>query len=224
MRKDILGPALVVTLFLLSACASLAAEDLVYEQVSGDQRIEYLESRTAEGDGYAVTLQGAGEKSESRLGSDLSTLSWTIERPSDSTRVSFVREGRTIKAEGSFKGKPFRKSYGIDDDPWIEFHELGMDNFAGQSRNEMSFWTIDRRNMSIVKFKAQKQGVDLVEIAGTRQKAIKVRLSLTGILSVLGWHAAFWLREDDGRYLRLDAPGLTPADHASVVTLIRESR
>lgn len=217
-------PALAALAMAIAVGPALA-EDLVYERRTGDLLVNYYETRTAKPDGFAMSFQGSdGEKSECGLAPDLSTLSWTIERASDSTRLGFVREGRTIRAEGTFRGKPFRKSYSIDDDPWVEFHELGLDGFASSDRPSITFWTIDRRNMGIVKFKAEKTGKEEIEIGGTRQRAVKASLSLTGILSVLGWRARFWLRAEDGRYLRLDAPGLTAADKPSLVSLVHESR
>lgn len=55
--------------------------------------------------------------------------------------------------------------------------KLGEDRFAASSRYNLSFWTIDS--------------------AGLRQGAIRVDLSLSGVLPVLGRHARFWLRAED---------------------------
>jgi hypothetical protein len=224
--RERIGPALAALgLALAMAPAPARAVDLVYERRTGDQLVRYLESRTAKPDGFAMSFRGSdGEESECSLAPDLSTRSWTMERLSDSTKMRFVREGRTIKAEGIFQGKPFRKTFQIDDDPWVEFHELGLDGFAAADRTAITFWTIDRRNLNLVKFRAEKAGEEEIEAGGVRQGAVKAKLSLTGVLSVLGWRAWFWLRAGDGRYLRLEAPGLTPADKPSLVSLVRESR
>lgn len=212
----------VIAILVVLATFSAVGEELVFEQVTGDERVIYRNTITPEGSGYRITLESPGEYNECLLDENLSVLTWYIRRPADGTDLLFERDRNRITASGTRDGRVFNENYRIDNEPWYQFHELSMDRFGVSDATGIRFWTIDRRKMDIVKFKAEKIAEERIEAGGKTWDAVKVELSLTGLAGILGWHSYFWLRASDGRYLRLEAPGFTSSDPDSTVELVEE--
>ena len=209
-------------MFLGIAVAPVASDTLIYLQRTGDIELLYNDSIIEQGSGYFITIESEEEYNECTLDDTYSVLNWKHVRKTADTEILFTRESGRIIAEGIFEGEPFSKKYKIGDSPWYQFHELNMTDFGISDDNSRSFWTIDRMNMDIVKFKAEKLGQEMVLVNGRSWQAEKIQLSLTGLAGVLGWHSWFWLRSSDGRYLKLDAPGFLNSDEDSIVELISE--
>jgi len=212
----------LIALLLLIGPALSFTEEVVYEQATGENRVVYRDTRTATSDGYHITVTTAEEYNECDLDLTLSVRRWFISRPADGVRIEFERIENRIHAVGTFEDAPFARTYHVGDDPWYQFHELTLDQFAVSRAQEIEFWTIDRRNMRIVKFRAEKQGIESIEVTAGRWDAVRVEISLTGVARLLGWKSVAWLRRTDGRYLRFEAPGVTPRDDHSVVQLVSE--
>ena len=207
---------------LLEVSLFAYTEEVVFEQVTGNTRVVYRNTRTETPDGFRITIRSPGEYNECELARDLSVRTWKITRSADNVDLFFERTGDKIYAEGRLNGKNFAKTYKINDDPWYQFHELCLDRFAVSPLESITFWTIDRRDMRIVKFKAEKTGREPVVTAAGIWDAVKVKISLTGVARLLRWHSTAWLRERDGRYLRLEAPGISASDEESIVELVEE--
>jgi len=218
MRTRVWG-AVWVLLFLRVFAFS---ESVVYEQVTGDLRVIYRDTRIETDEGYRITVTTPEERNECDLDPTLSVRRWVIVRPGDGVSIEFKRDGDRIHAMGVLDGAPFERTYRVGDDPWYQFHELTLDQFAVSAAKEVRFWTIDRRTMRIVKFQAVKLRYERVEVTAGVWEGIRVEIALTGIARLLGWKSTAWLRGSDGRYLRLEAPGLTARDDRSVVQLVSE--
>jgi hypothetical protein len=203
--------------------AFLFGETVVFEQTTGEERVLYEDTRTKTPGGFRITVTSPGEYNECELGSDYSVLTWRLKRPADGVDVVFERNGNRIYSGGTVNGEEFSKRYKVGDEPWYQFHELCLDGFGTSNAETTKFWTIDRRDMRMVKFKAEKITTETVEAAGEEWEAVRVEVSLTGLASLLRWSSTVWLRESDGRYLRLEAPGITSSDEDSVVRLVEES-
>jgi len=217
----ILWFAYFLFLSVLPPCAF--GERVVFEQITGDERVLYVDTREKTPDGFRITVTSPGEYNECELNGDFSVLIWKLRRPADGVDVMFQREGNRIYALGTVHGEEFNERYKVGDEPWYQFHELCLDGFATSNARTIRFWTIDRRDMGIVKFKAEKISREAVEAAGEMWDAIRVEVSLTGLARLLRWRSNAWLRESDGRYLRLEAPGISSSDPDSIVRLVEES-
>ena len=207
----------------LTAPLRTFGETVVFEQITGENRVIYENTRAKTPEGFRITVTSPGEFNECELNPDLSVVSWIIKRPAAGVEVAFDRIGDRIYAKGRVNDKAFEETYKVGDEPWYQFHELCLDTFATSAAMITRFWTIDRRDMRIVKFKAEKIGREPVEAAGEVWDAIRVKISLTGLARLLRWQSTAWLRENDGRYLKLEAPGISSSDEDSVVRLIEES-
>ncbi len=220
--RDHVSGFLAIVLFVIMP-AFAYGETVIFEQVTGDERVLYEDTRTRTPTGFHITVTSPGEHNECELSSDYSVLTWQLKRPADGVDLEFERDGTRIYASGTVNGEEFSESYKVGDEPWYQFHELCLDGFGTSEATTAKFWTIDRRDMRMVKFQAEKIGRETVEAAGEVWAAVRVKVSLTGLARLLGWHSNVWLRESDGRYLRLEAPGILPSDENSVVRLVEES-
>lgn len=191
-------------------------EILIYEQTGGEGDYTYRDRIEHTGSGYRVSISSEVEKSVLLLDAQWNTLEWRYSVPRDDTDLTFRQEGKKLVGSGQWKGEDFSKSFRISSSPWYQFQEvslqaywndLGRGRRAGDGKGSevQKFWTIDRLNMEAVEFQVEFAGQEKIEVPAGTFSAYRLRLKLTGFLSLF-WEAGEWIRESDGRFLQLHIP------------------
>lgn len=148
-------------------------------------------------------------------------MSWRLAVPAEATEITAERRGSTVTVSGTWRGTPYRRSFSLGGDPWYEFQELSLDGLIASGRLSITFWTIDRRNLKPVRFRAERRGEEPVPVMGTEVPARQYEMTAAGIPPAL-FRARFWPRSSDGRYLRLEVPAFL-GDALSTVELTADS-
>lgn len=197
---------IIMSLFVLP----LLANDMtrVYEEKTEEQFTGHYFTIEKSGAGYSIKLNSeTGENSiiqSFEVDNNLATLSWMFENPKENTKITASRDGNKIFLKGRSKGKPIDKTFKINDFPWNQTFNIGLERFALSPGKTMIFWGIGTRgpgNMKITKFKAKKKRIETITIKDNEVKAVYVTISLTGLLSLF-WTGKYWYRESDGVFLR----------------------
>lgn len=219
-------PWLLALLFCAPAPPAPAATpeeaELIFRQSGGPKTIEYRESlRALPGGGYeAIVLSSEGGEDRLFLDAAGGTLEWRHLDPALDSELLARREGGAVFLSGRFRGRAVEKRYDFASLPWYEFQELSLQFAPPPPSNGASFWTVDRRDLSALRFAARPSGRELLEGPLGSFPSRRYDLTISGVPPIL-FLSRFWLREGDSRYLRLSVPAL-PGAAATRVELVAE--
>jgi hypothetical protein len=202
MRTKVLAALAAICM----AAFPLAAQDTTLEWRAGNDRVTFSESVRANGSGFsAVITTSIGEYDSLSLDNRRSDLEWRRKVASEGTDLVAARDGSKVRIHGTYKGKPYDKTCDFGDLPWYQFQEISYEELFRTKAETSSFWTIDRTTLKPSLFKAQRSESAVIEVMGASVKAVKYDLTVSGVPAFL-FTSHFWLRESDGRFLRLDVP------------------
>lgn len=200
----------------------------VYEERSKNSLIvhRFLIEKTSSG--YSIDLQseknGLKIKQKYEVDKNLATISWNYEEPHKKTNVTAKRKGNRIYLSGMDRGKPIEKTFKIDELPWNQTFNIGLEHFALAPEKSMKFWSIGTSgpgNMKITTFKVKKKKTETITVNGKAVEALHMRMSLTGLLSIF-WSGSYWYRKSDGRFVRYKGKG-GPGTGVAIMELISEN-
>jgi hypothetical protein len=213
--------ALAVLAFFL-ARAPADGLDLTYQVTTGGTRITYEETIRASAGGFRAVVKSPLEESGIEMGSGLETLAWHFRVPGEGTDITARRAGAALVIGGRFKGQSFDRTFDVGTFPWYEYQELSLDRFAAAAADRIEFVTIDRTTMKLVRMRAQKKGTVEMSNQGRAVRAVEAELLIDGIPAFL-LRSRFWLRESDGRYVKLSVPPMAGLGDPTLVELTGES-
>lgn len=201
------GPAAVTCLCLLSFL--LPATTLTYREVAGEITVIHAIAITPEPAGYRVELasrrSGGGVIRQTfRTAADLSTLAWTFSDPERRMEWSAELRCGAVILSGSTGSRKVDRKFAAGDLPWNQLFQMGLGPFAisgGKSFRFRSIGTEGPGEMKIGKFTVTRQGEEKIKNGGKEIAAVRLRVSLSGLLSIF-WHGDYWYRKGDGRFLR----------------------
>ena len=216
-----------IVLVLLWSCL-LSGMTRVYEEKNKDQVTTHRFVIEKKSTGYSIGLQSktgdAVIKQKFEVNVNLATLSWTFENPKENTKVTAYRKGDKIFLEGQDRGEPIDKTFKINELPWNQTFNIGLEVFAVSPAKSMKFWAIGTKgpgNMKITKFKVKKKKIETVTLRGNEVEAVYITISLSGLLSIF-WTGNYWYRESDGRFIRYKGKG-GPGTGISIMELVSET-
>jgi hypothetical protein len=214
MKKPL---ALITTLFLLAWTFPLPGQNTVqrlYEEREGKKLTTHRFTIDTVDSGFSIELTSETGNAKTvqtfQLDKHLATLSWSFDAPHKKTKVTAVRKENRIYLEGTDEGDPIKKTYKINDLPWNQSFNIGLEQFALSDEEVMQFWAIGTTgpgNMKITKFNVKKKKTESITLntpdaAVTRQvEAVYITISLSGLLSLF-WTGKYWFRKSDGWFLR----------------------
>lgn len=191
---------------LALAALPLCALETTLDWRVGEDLVTFRESILPQGSGFvAVITTNKGEYDRLVMDGRRSTVEWRREYESEGTSVIATRRGAEVKVSGRYKGKPYERTYGFGDLPWYQFQELSYEQLHGAEAKTASFWTIDRSSLKSSLFTARRKQATEIEIMGEKVRAVEYDLTVSGVPALI-FTSRFWLRESDGRFLRLDVP------------------
>jgi hypothetical protein len=207
---------------LCCALAQAGALDLQFRATTGTKATDFAESIQSTPSGYHASVTGNLEQSSLELDHALQTLAWAYRVPGEQTELSAGLAGRTIAVHGRFKGKPIDATYDTGGLPWFEYQEISLEKYGTGPSATMQFVTINRSDLKIVRFTVQKKGAGEIVLRGVAIPAMECVLLIDGVPELL-LRSRLWLREGDGRYLRLVVPAFAGIGASTIIELVGES-
>ncbi len=164
------------------------------------------------------------------LDDTLACHSWSYQSGDENTRVSAQRENERIFLKGIHKGKEIEKTFKINELPWNQAFNVGLERFATSGEKSMRFWAIGTSgpgDMKITKFAVKKKEIENITLAPDTAKikkfeAVHIQVSLTGLLSIF-WTGNYWYAKDDGCFLRYQGKG-GPGSGVMIMELINREK
>jgi|GEM_PF-528472 len=201
--------SLAALLLAAPSSGTFRAETLTYREVEGSVTVTHAIVITATPPGYSIELTstrtgGITIRQTFRTAADFSTLAWTFSDPGRQMELDARRIGEFIVLAGSSAGKKVEKKFPGAGATWNQLFQMGLGRFAlsgGESFQFRSIGTQGPGELKIGKFTARRQGDEKILLAGNEIAALRLRVSLSGLLSIF-WHGDYWYRKHDGRFLR----------------------
>jgi hypothetical protein len=212
----------VAVLGLACALVPAGALELTFRATTGTTVTDFTETIRAVPGGFRATVKSPLEQSSMEMDGSLQTLAWTFRVPADQTEITARLTGRSIAVSGRFKGKPLETTFDTGGSPWYEYQELALDTFATGPAQSIRFVTIDRLKMKLVRFRARKTGQAQIFLQGKIVQALEAVLFIEGIPELF-LRSRLWLRQADGRYLRLIVPPFTGIGASTLIELAAET-
>lgn len=207
---------------LFMPALSWAAEPLEgyrYRQQTGE-KIEYFDWLLEKPGNLLLTVTSETETFLTVMNSDLHTQEWTVNNPAEEINIEARRRSDNVILNGRWHGHPFRKILHIDSAPWYQAMSLSMRAVMNAPETSLVFWTLRPDELKPLKLKAIKKGMEILQIGGRPVQAQKIEIRLTGLGSLLG-HSLYWLRADDGLFLKYKGPNGLPGVTCTIITLER---
>jgi hypothetical protein len=197
-----------IAFLLLLAALPASGLTLVYTEPSDGETMRHIIVILPSADGLAidVSTEKAGRIVASQaLLTDpaLSALRWRFVDEAAGTDVTAVRDGATISLSGRHRGGSVRRTFAAGADPWYQLFPLGLEPLALNPREPVRFWAIGTMGIAALRiglFRAVAVGAEEIRWNGAIVPAVRVRIALAGITSIL-WHGDYWFRADDGKHL-----------------------
>lgn len=206
---------------VVPASSELSIEQHHYLKKTGSEIINF-DWRLEQGDGLKLTTVLGEECDVTRMNSDLSTQSWTVNDPATETVLSVLRNDNELMINGVFKGEKVERSVQIDASPWYQALSLSLRQFTDQSLKHIEFWSIRPDSLEVHQLRVSRAAEEIQLIEGTSSEVIKLKIQLTGLKSVF-WSCYYWLRKSDGLFVRYEGPSGPPGWPLTVVELIEAS-
>ena len=202
-----IGPAAVVCILLFGSL--LSAETLIYKEIEGEIFVTHTLIITAVPAGFRVELESRHSRGNMvrqtfRTSADLATLAWTFSDPERQMELDARLLGKDIVLTGHSRGDKVEKKFSSAGAPWNQLFQMGLPPFVRGKEKGFQFRSIGTQGpgeMKIGKFTVTRRADEKITLAGKEITAIRLRISLSGLLSIF-WHGDYWYRHGDGRFLR----------------------
>ena len=144
------------------------------------------------------------------------TCTWRMEK--EDVRIWAQRRGNELYVRGREAGEPIEKVFSLDSAPWFQPLSYSLRRFLATDEQKQVFWMIRLDKLKPMKFQAVREGVEEIATTGSKCKAVKIKISPTGLFSCF-WHAYYWFRQEDGLFLRYEGTHGPPGTPKTIINL-----
>jgi hypothetical protein len=193
---------LVILLFLAGLLRADSAPEIHdYLETTGGEKTEFRWTLYRDADEWRLESRSGDETHVVFCQPDGTTRQWTLER--EGTRVVAMREGHTLRLEGTVDGKPCQRKISLGDEPWLQALSLALGAQAANGVTEQVFWMIRPDNLQAVKLKAANEGKETITLDEGAVEAQRVRVGSPSRTAGL-WYSHYWFRTDDHVFVRYE--------------------
>jgi hypothetical protein len=210
---------LLCGLFMLPGqAAGSTAEEHLYLRKTGAES-SYFNWRLEPGTLLRLITDLQQERDITRMNADLETREWSVKDPAQKIDLQVTRRDNSLLMTGLFKDSTISRKVSIDDAPWYQALSLSLRQFINPNRDHLEFWSIRPDTLDVHKLQVTRSGEELVDMNGTMTRAIKLKIQLTGLKSMF-WSCHYWLRKEDGLFIRYQGPSGPPGWPETIVELV----
>lgn len=221
-------PYLCCGWLLLALPLLVYGESLTYREIEGENTVTHNIDVTPAQSGYRIELAssrvGGGTIRQTFMtAANLNTLSWTFSDPERQMEWSAELRGDAVILSGLTRSRKVDKKFKVGDLPWNQLFQMGLEPFAVSASRGLKFCSIGTQGpgeMKMGKFTVSRQGGEKISSGGKEIAAVRLRVSLSGLLSIF-WHGDYWYRQSDGRFLRYRGKN-RPGGSVAVSELVEE--
>lgn len=152
----------------------------------------------------AVLGVGISSGETYRIETDASggVIACSFDFPPEGTSWNALREGSTLRLNGTVQHRQVSRMFRIDDHPWYESAERSLQSYAiSAPLQPVQFWMIEPYGGSAFLMAGRIERHEQVVVNGRSVEAIRVVIRPDGILAFL-WKSTYWFDPVDGTFLR----------------------
>ncbi|MEK6476710.1 hypothetical protein WJR50_04210 [Catalinimonas sp. 4WD22] len=196
------------------------AQEIEYLEVTGDEKKHLNISISSLPNGQELVFTDADTYSRHIFTPSGHTQKWQHNDEKDKHDFEAVREGDQIHIQGIFKGEKVDKTVEIDEKRWINKLDHGLSQWVTGSEEELVFWTLKlSSDLDPIEFRAEKVGKEILALSGEQYQAIKVKLTLDGMLLSKLWSAHCWYEMESGLFLKFEGTNGGPGTPLTIIKL-----
>ncbi len=212
---------LLCGLFMIPAQGNaMTSEQHLYRKATGPS-VQLFNWRLERGDEIRLITDIDQERDVTHINRELATRSWSVKDPAANTDLLVTRRGNDLLMRGTFKGKKLNKSVAIDAAPWYQALSVSLRQFTNPNIATKEFWSVRPDTLDVHKLKVIPEGEEELEREGQLTPVIKLKIQLPGFKAVF-WSCHYWLRQNDGLFVRYQGPSGPPGWPDTTVDLIDE--
>lgn len=199
---------------------SAFAQDMEYLKVTGDDKTVQKISISSTADGKVLLFTDSDTYSKHFYAPAGNTQKWQHQDEKEKHDFEAIRKGEEIHIQGIFQGKDIDKTVEIDKKRWLNKLDHGLSDWVLGEEEELVFWTLKlSSDLDPIEFNAQKVGEESLTVAGTQYQAIKVKLTLDGLLLSKLWSAHCWYDRKSGLFLKYEGTSGGPGTALTTIEL-----
>ena len=197
---------------------SFSSEQHLYRKTTGSD-VHLFNWRLERGQEIRLITDIDQERDVTRINQELATRSWSVKDPAANTDITVTRRDNDLIMRGTFKGKNLNKSVPIDGAPWYQALSVSLQQFTNPNISFREFWSVRPDTLDVHKLEVIPAGEDALELEGSVTPALKLKIQLPGFKAMF-WSCHYWLRKEDGLFIRYEGPSGPPGWPETIVELI----
>jgi len=222
LSNDRISAIGLILLWLLGFSFSALAgtvEAVRYQEQTGDE-IGYFSWEIERSNPVVISSREPGKTFTNTCRLDGDTLSWEISGKEGTVRAD--RRQQELILKGHWNGNNIDKTIPLDSSPWFQALSFSLGASVIQKDRNVEFWMVRPDDFTVHKLKASRIKTEFLSIGGTRVEAHRIRVRLTGAMSML-WHADYWFRTGDLLLVRYEGVHGPPGTPETVISLLPEN-
>lgn len=168
-----------------------------------------------------LTYQDDKESGLTTFDRDLATRHWQLESDDRQTRIAAVRRDETLSIEGTLSGQPIMRTLDLGDLPWYQALSVSLRAIIEHPNGPREFWILRPDTLDLHRMQVSELIAGNLELEGQVIPTWRLTIRLSGWQSFL-WHADYWLRQTDGRFVKYQGVSGPPGSPATVIILTGE--
>ena len=210
---------LLCGLFMVPAQGhSVTSEQHLYQKATGSE-VHQFNWRLERGHEIRLITDIKQERDVTRFNRELATRSWSVKDPVANTDLVVTRSDNTLVMRGIFKGERLNKSVEIDAAPWYQALSVSLQQYTNPNIGTRKFWSVRPDTLDVHQLEVIPAGEENLTLDGQVIPAIKLKIQLSGFKSMF-WRCYYWLRSNDGLFIRYEGPSGPPGWPDTIVELI----
>jgi hypothetical protein len=165
-----------------------------------------------------LTYQDDKESGLTTFDPDLATRRWHLESADLKTRIDAMRRNETLTIKGTLSGQLILRTHSLGDLPWYQALSVSLRAFIEHPNGPRVFWILRPDTLDLHRMQVSELIASDLELEGQVIPTWRLTIRLTGWQSYL-WHAHYWLRQTDGRFVKYEGVSGPPGTPATIITL-----
>jgi len=220
---------MIIRLMLLIMFVSITGqgyslESLHYLQVKGEEEknlsYQFQDLETLD----ELTINLGSERTTLLIDEEIAVQKWTMDSKDLDAIITADRNGNKINLNVHYNnGLKDRKTLKIGKEPWYQSVPYCLKDFVSSQDSTRVFWSIRLSTLTATRMKAVKLGFEEVALSDKIILAQKVKVSLTGMRSLV-WSSYYWFNPESGIFLKYEGVNGPPGTPKTITTFIKRSR
>ena len=200
---------------------SMPSTTCTYLETTGEASKHFCLTLLHDGENKVLTYRDGTEIDHTYFSRELTTIRWTVTDSGKSTQIDVIRDSGRLLIQGNLGGEPVERTHEVGDLPWYQALSISLSTLFNDKDADREFWILHPDTLALHRMQVSDIREIELEQGGQTIPVWQVEIRPTGWKSYL-WHAHYWFRKSDGRFLRYEGASGPPGAPMTVITLNEE--